>query len=94
MELKGFSEYLVEVLGADSMEKDPADLIMRPDIIRPNPVMMGAGTSATIPMQWDNSPFLSGGRLTSAFGTNPRKKASRKALRFHEFMATIKKLSK
>lgn len=94
MELKGFNNYVTEVLGANSMEQDPLDHILRPDIIRPNPVTMGSGSSSTIPMHWNNSPFLSGSRITSAFGTNPKKKAERKALRFHEFIDAVKNLSK
>lgn len=94
MELKDFNNYLTEMLGADSMEKDPLDNILRPDIIRPNPVTMGSGSSSTIPMHWNNSPFLSGSRITSAFGTNPKKKIERKALRFHEFIDSVKKLTK
>lgn len=94
MRAKDFNQYITEVLGADSMEKDPLDLILRPDIIKPNPVMMGAGSSATVPMQWNNSPFLSGGRLTSAFGINPKVSTRKKALRFHEFIDAVKTLSK
>lgn len=94
MRVQDFNQYITEMMGANSMEPDPLDNILRPDIIRPNPVMMGAGSSATIPMQWNNSPFLSGGRLTSAFGLNPKKSTRKKALRFHEFIDSIKKLSK
>lgn len=94
MKVRDFNQYVFEVLGADSMEPDPADNIFRPDIIRPNPVTMGAGSSSTIPMQWSNSPFLSGSRITSAFGINPKKERKRKALRFHEFIDSVKKMAK
>ena len=85
---------LKEGLGANSMALEPIDAILRPDIIRPNPVTLGAGSSSTVPMHWNNSPFLSGGRLTSAFGANPKKSKERRALRFHEFIEASKKLSK
>jgi hypothetical protein len=94
MRAKNFDQYLNEVLGANSMETDPLDLILRPDIIRPNPVTLGAGSSSTIPMHWNNSPFLSGSRLTSAFGINPKAPTRKKALRFHEFIGAVKKLTK
>ena len=92
--IKGFNKYLLEVMGADSMEKDPADLILDPDIKSASALMFHAGTSGAIPTHWNNSPFLTGGRLTSAFGLNPRKAKKKSVLSYHEFVSTTKKLSK
>jgi len=89
----GFDKYLNETIGADSMERDPADLVLHPDIQRSSALMFNAGTSGTIPTQWNNSPFLSGGRLTSAFGLNPKQK-KKKVLSYHEFVKSSKKFSK
>jgi len=89
-----FTGYLTEVLGTDSMEKDPADLILQPDIKRSNAMMTFAGSSGTIPAQWNNSPFLTGGRLTSAFGLNPRKVKKKTVLNYYEFIKTTNEFSK
>lgn len=92
--VKGFGQYVLEGLGANTMERDPVDLIMHPDTKRANAMMLYSGTSGAIPTHWNNSPFLSGGRLTSAFGLNPRKPQKQTVLNYHEFIRTIKKLSK
>lgn len=92
--VKGFTTYLTEVFGADTMQKDPMDLIISPDTKRANAMMFYAGASGTIPAHWNNSPFLTGGRLTSAFGINPRKTKKKSVLNYQEFVATSKKFSK
>lgn len=92
--VNGFSQYLKEALGADTMEKDPADLILSPDTKRANAMMFYAGASGTIPTHWNNSPFLTGGRLTSAFGLNPRKAKKKTVLNYQDFIKTTRGLSK
>ncbi len=92
--VKGFNKYVAEGLGANTMERDPVDLIMSPDTKRANALMLYSGTSGAIPTHWNNSPFLTGGRLTSAFGLNPRKQKKQTVLSYQEFIGTIKRLSK
>lgn len=92
--IKGFSKYISEVIGADSMERDPADLILYPETQRSSGMMLHAGTSGTIPTHWNNSPFLTGGRLTSAFGLNPRKEKKRSILNYQEFIKAASSFSK
>ena len=91
--IQDFSEYLVEVFGADTMQKDPMDLIISPDTKRANAMSFYSGSSGTIPTHWNNSPFLSGGRLTSAFGLNPKEAKKKTVLRYHEFIKASKKMS-
>ena len=92
--VRNFNTYLVEVMGADSMERDPADIILSPDTIRANAMSFYAGSSGTIPTLWNNSPFLTGGRLTSAFGLNPSKVKKKSVLSYREFIQTTKGFSK
>jgi hypothetical protein len=91
--VKDFGQYLIEALGANTMERDPIELVMSPDTKRASSMMFYSGTSGAIPTHWNNSPFLSGGRLTSAFGLNPRK-PKKQVLDYHEFLKTTRKLSK
>jgi hypothetical protein len=83
---KRFNQYLAEVMGADSMERDPADTILSPDIKNSNAMLTFSGTGSTIPVHWNNSPFLSGGRLTSAFGLNPKEPKKKSVLSYYEFI--------
>ena len=92
--VSSFIKYINEVLGADSMERDPADLILSPDIKRASQMSLYAGTSGAIPTHWNNSPFLSGGRLTSAFGLNPKTSKKKNVLGYHDFIKASKKFSK
>lgn len=90
---KSFDRFINEVMGADSMERDPADIIISPDIQRSSAMMTFAGTSGAIPTHWNNSPFLTGGRLVSAFGLNPKAMKKKSVLTYHEFMKATKGLS-
>jgi len=90
----GFNNYLNEVIGADSMERDPAQLIISPDIKRASAMTFHSGASGTIPTHWNNSPFLTGGRLTSAFGLNPKKEKKKTVLTYQDFMKAHKRLNK
>ncbi len=81
---------LVEGFGAISMEPDPAERIMEPDTKRANAMMFYSGSSGTVPSHWNNSPFLSGGRITSAFGANPRLDKKIKVLSYQEFVETTR----
>ena len=92
--VRNFNTYLVEVMGADSMERDPADIILSPDTKRANAMSFYAGSSGTIPTHWNNSPFLTGGRLTSALGLNPSKVKKKSVLSYREFIQTTKGFSK
>jgi hypothetical protein len=76
------------------MERDPADIILQPDVKRSNAMMTFAGTSGTVPTHWNNSPFLSGGRLTSAFGLNPKAPKKKSVLSYHEFIKTTRGFQK
>ena len=83
-----------EALGANSMNRNPKDLFMNPDVKKPSGLMFHQGASGTIPSHWNNSPFLSGGRLTSAFGANPKKKKNNnKVLSYTQFIEISKKHS-
>lgn len=75
-----------EAIGANSMERDPADLILSPDTKRASAIMFNQGTSGAIPTHWNNSPFLSGGRLTSAFGANPKKDKKFRLMKYKDFI--------
>ena len=86
----GFNQYIAEAMGADSMERDPADIITSPDIKRSSAMMTFAGTASSIPVHWNNSPFLSGGRLTSAFGLNPKEPKKKSVLSYYEFIKTTR----
>jgi hypothetical protein len=85
---------LVEGFGAISMEPDPAEHILSPDTKRSNALMFYSGASGTIPAHWNNSPFLSGGRLTSTFGANPGPKKKGTVLSYQEFIDTTRKFAK
>ncbi len=88
--VSGFNQYLTEVMGADSMERDPADMIISPDVQRSADSLRFTGTSGAIPTFWNNSPFLSGGRVTSAFGLNPKAPEKKTVLSYHEFIKTTR----
>jgi hypothetical protein len=83
-----------EEFGADTMQKDPADIISRPDIQRAGAMMFYSGGSGQIPTHWNNSPFLSGGRLTSAFGANPSMSGKKRVMRFEEFVKNKERINK
>ena len=85
---------LVEGIGANSIELDTTERILRPDTKRANAMMFYAGASGTIPAQWNNSPFLTGGRITSAFGSNPRMDKKIKILSYEEFVKTSNEFNK
>lgn len=85
---------LVEGIGANSIELDTTENILRPDIKRANAMMFYAGASGTVPSHWNNSPFLTGGRLTSAFGANPRIDKKIKILSYQEFISTSNEFNK
>lgn len=92
--ITSFEKYVLEGLGANTMERDPAELVLAPDNARANAMMSFSGTSGAIPTHWNNSPFLAGGRLTSAFGSNPRGKNKQVVLSYSEFIKAAKKFSK
>lgn len=77
---------LVEEFGSNTMQRDPLDIVVNPDIQRGGALMFYTGGSGQVPTHWNNSPFLSGGRLTSAFGANPRMSATKRVMRFEDFM--------
>lgn len=81
---------LFEAIGANSMNPSLKNFIMGPDSKSPNAMSLHSGTSSTIPSHWNNSPFLSGGRLTSAFGANPTRKIN-KTFDYSEFLEISKK---
>jgi hypothetical protein len=85
---------LVEGIGANSIELDNTERILRPDTKRANAMMFYAGASGTIPTHWNNSPFLTGGRITSAFGSNPRMDKKIKILSYEEFVKTSNEFNK
>lgn len=92
--IKDFEKYIFEQFGAIMMSPDPVNTIQKPDLKRPQGFVV-SGKSGAIPTQWNNSPFLAGGAVTSAFGANPKmKKKKKKVLNFHEFSEVNKKLTK
>ena len=56
-------------------------------------MMYTAGTNTAVPSHWNNSPFLTGGRLTSAFGANPKGK-KRAIMSYREFLEAKTKKNK
>jgi hypothetical protein len=87
---------LVEAIGANSMNPDPKSLFLTPDMRTPSGLMFHGGAAGTIPAHWNNSPFLTGGYLTSAFAANPKskKKSINRVLTYEEFVETSKKHSR
>ena len=87
---------LSEAIGANSMNPDLKGLFLTPDQKTPSSLTYHDGASGTIPRHWNNSPFLTGGRLTSAFAANPtgKKKQINRVLTYEEFVETSKKYSK
>jgi hypothetical protein len=84
-----------EQFGAISMT-DTAKDILQPDIKRASQFPQFIGLAGAVPAQWNNSPFLSGGRWgggTSAFGANP-KSSTKSVLSFSDFMKEHSKLQK
>ncbi len=92
--LNGFNQYVNEAIGANSMERDPIDMIVSPDIKQSGSLMFNTGLSGSIPAHWNNSPFLSGGRSTSAFGLNPKKSKKKTVLSYYEFIKVAKSKSR
>jgi len=82
-----------EWYGANTMGTDVDHLIPSPDERRFNHMMYTAGTSTTVPSHWNNSPFLTGGRLTSAFGANPKGK-KRAIMSYRDFLEAKTKKNK
>lgn len=83
--LNNFSKYIKEGFGANTMETDPVDMILDPSTDLVASKMFYVGNQGRIPTHWNNSPALTGGRLTSAFGANPNIKKL-KILRYQEFL--------
>mgnify|MGYP007101575303 CR=1 FL=1 len=86
-----FEKYIREEFGANTMQRDTADIIQRPDLKQNSRISNSAGNQGSGPSHWNNSPFLSGGRLTSTFGINPKKDSKKKVLSFRDFMAVLAK---
>jgi hypothetical protein len=84
----------VEGFAANSVDVDTARSIISPDTKRANAMMFYSGTAGTIPAHWNNSPLLTGGRLTSAFGANPEKSKKKGVLSYHDFIKTHSQFSK
>lgn len=82
-----------EWYGADTMGTDLNLLIPSPDEKRFSHLMYTAGASTTVPSHWNNSPFLTGSRMTSAFGSNPKGK-KRTIMNYQEFLESKKKKNK
>jgi hypothetical protein len=90
------NQKIFEAIGANSMNPDPKGLFLTPDQKTPSALTYKVGASGTIPTHWNNSPFLSGGRITSAFGANPsgKKRTINRVLTYDEFVETSKKHSR
>ena len=78
---------------ATYIEKDPTRSKLAPDQKRASALGFYSGSSGNVPAHWNNSPFLSGGRLTSAFGSNPKGK-KKQVLSYKEFLKTKDKVAK
>lgn len=86
-----FEDYINEEFGANTIQRDTADIVRRPDLKQNSRISNSAGAQGSGPSHWNNSPFLSGGRLTSTFGINPKKDRKKKVLSFRDFMAALSK---
>lgn len=84
----------VEGYGANTIDLDTTRSIISPDTKRANAMPFYSGGSGAIPTFWNNSPFLSGGKVTSAFGANPKQSKKREVLSYHDFIKTHKQMSK
>jgi hypothetical protein len=83
-----------EWYGADTMGTDLDHLIPSPDDKGFNQLANRAGTSTMVPSHWNNSPFLTGSRMTSVFGSNPKENKKRPIMTYQEFLESKKKKNK
>ena len=81
---------LYESIGETSIELDNTERLLQPDIKRANAMSFYGGSAGTVPAHWSNSTFLSGGKLTSAFGANPSNKKFR-IMSYQEFVEVSNK---
>jgi hypothetical protein len=77
---------------ATYIENDPSRSQVSPDQKRASALGFYSGSAGTIPAQWSNSSLLSGSRLTSAFGANPKSK-KKTVLSYQEFLKTKEKVA-
>ena len=73
-------------------EFDPTRSQVAPDQQRASALAFYSGSAGSVPTHWANSPFLAGGRLTSAFGANPKGK-KKAILNYQEFLKTKEKVA-
>lgn len=81
--------HINEEFGANSMSRDTDNLIINNTLDKSSGLMVNSGKAGAIPAQWSNSPTLSGGGTTSAFGNNPKKKKDY-ILSYKDFLKEIK----
>lgn len=92
MIIKGFKEYLKESIGANIAKEKQSDILNQPDVIVPIPNIIHSRRGSSIPRQWGNSPYMSGGTSgdygsnAMMLGSNPKQK--KRVLTYHEFMKT------
>ena len=67
--VKGYLEYIAEHFGAITIEYPPEDMFVKnPNLPQPLSINTWVGGTGRIQMQWNNSPYLSGGFGGSGYG--------------------------
>ena len=66
--MKRQNRNISESIGAISMVRQPVDKLNEPDFRTPIPNLISTTRNSSVPMHWNNAPFMSGGR----YGANPK----------------------
>jgi hypothetical protein len=80
---------ILESIGAVTMVKKPSDKLNEPDFRTPIPNLISTTRNSSVPMHWNNSPFMSGGR----YGANP-KSGKNEVMTYKDFVKAKKKFLK
>jgi hypothetical protein len=87
--MKRQNRNISESIGAVSMVRQPADKLNEPDFRTPIPNLISTTRNSSVPMHWNNAPFMSGGR----YGANPKDGKSR-VMTYKDFVKAKKKFLK
>jgi hypothetical protein len=87
--MKGRNRNMTESIGAVTMVRQPADKLNEPDFRTPIPNLISTTRNSSVPMHWNNAPFMSGGR----YGANPEG-GKRRVMTYKDFIKAKKKFLK
>jgi hypothetical protein len=86
MNVKHYNEFIVESIGANTMNRKPVEQLNNPKHNIQQPKTIATGKAGSIPMHWNNSPGVYAG---ARYGSNPSSK--KRAMSYDEFILTHKK---